>query len=78
MRERTLRDDVVGHAIRLEVSPGSCPLLARLHARLTEITPDYGLEHEAIGAQYVINLWVSMLCTEHHGATTRAAEGSTE
>lgn len=31
----------------------------------------------AAGAQYVINLWVSVLCPEHHSATIRAAGGST-
>ncbi|MBS1895821.1 MAG: hypothetical protein JSS88_00300 [Actinobacteria bacterium] len=32
----------------------------------------------APGAQYVINLWVSVLCPEHHIGTIRAAAGSTE
>lgn len=31
----------------------------------------------AAGAQYVINLWVSTLCREHHDATIRATESST-
>lgn len=31
----------------------------------------------APGAQYVINLWVSVLCPEHHSATIRAAGGPT-
>lgn len=30
----------------------------------------------APGAQYVINLWVSVLCPKHHRATIRAAGGS--